>query len=66
VAAAQEVAGTRLNVTSRNKKRPNELQDVEADIRAAEAELGWKPHTSLADGLKQCWQALSPALEQTR
>ncbi len=66
VAAAQTVAGTKLNVTSRNRKRVNELADVVADIRAAEAELGWKPRTSLPDGLKQCWQALSPALEQTR
>jgi len=66
VAAAQAVAGTRLNVTSRNKQRPNEIPDVVADITAAQAQLGWEPRVSLPEGLKECWRAQVRALEQTR
>lgn len=66
VAAAQDVAGTRLEVSSRNNRRPHEIPNVVADIRAARDVLNWSPRCGLAEGLKECWRAQSPALEQVR
>lgn len=66
VAAAQAMAGTRLSVTSRNSQRRNEIPDVVADISAAQAQLGWTPRVSLAEGLKECWRVQAPALEQAK
>jgi nucleoside-diphosphate-sugar epimerase len=43
--------GVRKPVVSADKQRPNEVMDVVADISRAGAELGWKPRTSLADGI---------------
>jgi nucleoside-diphosphate-sugar epimerase len=65
VAAAQAVAGTSLKVVSQQKKRFNEIPDVVADITAAREILGWSPRSALAEGLKECWRAQVPALEQT-
>jgi GDP-4-dehydro-6-deoxy-D-mannose reductase len=66
IAAAQAVAGTRLRVTSRDQKRPNEIADVMADISAAQAQLGWAPRVSLPEGLKECWRVQARALEQAK
>jgi GDP-4-dehydro-6-deoxy-D-mannose reductase len=65
IAAAQAVAGTSVKVVSQQKKRFNEIPDVVADITAAHTILGWSPRRGLAEGLKECWRAQLPALEQT-
>ena len=44
-------SGTSKPLLSREEERPNEVLDVVADVSKAERELGWKPQTTLADGL---------------
>lgn len=56
VAVAQSVAGTDLPVSSRGVRRENEIEDVVADISAANRIFGWRPRHRLSDGLKICWQ----------
>lgn len=51
----QAVAGTRLEVKTRNSKRHNEISDVVADIRHARDVLGWRPQVGLVEGIRQCW-----------
>lgn len=56
VAVAQSVAGTNLPVSSRDARRENEIEDVVADISAANRALDWRPRHRLSNGLKICWQ----------
>jgi len=44
-------AGLCKPVVSAEAPRPGEVMDVIADISPAAAELGWRPRTSLADGI---------------
>jgi len=38
--------------------RPGELQHSRLDIRLAERELGWRPETPIAEGLRLTYEAL--------
>jgi nucleoside-diphosphate-sugar epimerase len=38
-------------IDSKNEPRPGEIMDVVADTSRARAELGWRPRTSLAEGI---------------
>jgi nucleoside-diphosphate-sugar epimerase len=44
-------AGIRKPVVSADVERPEEIMDVVADISRATAELGWRPSTSMPDGI---------------
>jgi nucleoside-diphosphate-sugar epimerase len=44
-------AGIRKPVVSADVQRPEEIMDVVADISRATAELGWRPSTSMPDGI---------------
>jgi len=44
--------------------RPGELQRSRLDISRAERELGWKPRTSIEDGLRLTYAALTQELER--
>ena len=57
----QRVAGTRLLVFGNDDVRPNEIDDVYADITAARTELGWWPAVRLEDGLARLLSAASSA-----
>ncbi|MGO8793589.1 MAG: NAD-dependent epimerase/dehydratase family protein [Candidatus Sulfotelmatobacter sp.] len=46
-----QAAGADKPVVSSGEQRPGEIMDVVADTSRAEAELGWRPRTSLADGI---------------
>ena len=61
IAIAQKKAGTALPVRSAAKKRPNEIQDVVADIAKAKRDLDWSPSFGLETGMLNCWQALQDA-----
>ena len=52
VALAQRVAGTSLPVRSSAQERRNEIPDARADIGLLERTFGWRPKTSLEDGLR--------------
>ena len=49
----QKLLGTDKKVTSRNKVRKNELDDVVADTSKIREEWGWSPIFDLASGLSQ-------------
>ncbi len=49
----QSVAGTELEVVEEGKVRPNEMDDVYADIEKARDLLGWVPAVSLREGLER-------------
>lgn len=49
----QRVAGTRLAVVCEGTIRPNEIDDVYADIRAARRSLGWTPSCRLEQGVER-------------
>lgn len=51
VELANDAAGFRKPVVSADQPRPGEILDVVADTSRAAAELGWRPHTLLADGI---------------
>lgn len=48
---ANQAACINKPVVSTEEPRPGEVMDVVADCSRAAAELGWRPHTSLADGM---------------
>jgi len=48
------VAGKKLPVQYRQKRRKNELMDVVADIAKARRELGWEPEIDFEEGLRRC------------
>ena len=47
----RRAAGTGKPVTSDEQPRPQEVMDVRADISRASSDLGWRPSTSLAEGI---------------
>jgi len=47
----RRAAGTDKPVMSDEQPRPQEVMDVRADISRAGSELGWRPRTSLAEGI---------------
>jgi nucleoside-diphosphate-sugar epimerase len=51
VQLVNEAAGVSKPVVSAGEPRPGEIMDVTADTSRAAAELGWRPRTSLADGI---------------
>ncbi len=51
VQLVQSAAGISKPVISASEPRPEEIMDVVADTSHAAAELGWRPRTSLADGI---------------
>jgi nucleoside-diphosphate-sugar epimerase len=51
VQLVQSAAGVSKPVISASEPRPEEIMDVVADTSHAAAELGWRPRTSLADGI---------------
>ncbi|MGA8538523.1 MAG: GDP-mannose 4,6-dehydratase [Terriglobales bacterium] len=48
---ANHAAGFRKPVVSANQPRPGEILEVIADTSHAAAELGWRPNTSLPEGI---------------
>lgn len=55
--AAGRAAGKVLRLASRRRSRRGEVRDVVADVRKARRRLGWRPVTSLEEGLAQTWAA---------
>lgn len=53
IAAIQFVAGTELPVISEGKVRPNEINDVYADIGKARNLLGWAPSLTFQQGIER-------------
>lgn len=53
IAAIQSVAGTDLPVVSEGVVRPNEIDDVYADIGKAHAQLGWAPNLTFQQGVER-------------
>ena len=53
VQIVQNILGTNLPVISQKKIRPQEIQDVKADIGQAAKILGWKPKISFEEGLNK-------------
>ena len=51
VQLVQNAAGVSKPVVSADEARPGEIMDVVADTSHAAAELGWRPRTSLAEGI---------------
>ena len=51
------ITGLAKPVRDRGERRPNEIMDVVADIRRAQADLDWQPSISLTDGLRRMMQA---------
>ncbi len=49
----QEVAKTSKKVVSTNEERPNEIDDVIANIKSASELLNWTPKLSFRDGVKK-------------
>ncbi len=49
----QSVAGTELPVVSEGVVRPNEIDDVYADIGKARAQLGWTPNLTFRQGVEK-------------
>ncbi len=47
----RQAAGTDKAIVSEGQPRPQEVMDVRADISRAATELGWRPSTSLAEGI---------------
>lgn len=47
----KDAAGSRKQVVSAEEPRPAEIMDMFADTSRAAKDLGWRPRTSLADGI---------------
>jgi len=47
----QDAAKTQKPILSAEQQRPGEIMDVYADTSRASSELGWRPGTSLAEGI---------------
>jgi UDP-glucuronate 4-epimerase len=55
IALAQKVAGRELHV-ERHGAAAGDVRRTRADVRKAEEQLGWRPTTPLADGLRAQWE----------
>ena len=53
VAIVRDVVGTDKPVVSAERRRPNEIDDVRADISAIEAAVGWRPTVTIEEGLRR-------------
>lgn len=53
VSELQAITGIHKPVHSRGELRQEEILDVRADISKAAADLHWKPHVALQDGLRE-------------
>ena len=49
----RQAAGTKKPIVGEEQPRRQEVMDVRADISRASSDLGWRPTTSLADGLRK-------------
>jgi nucleoside-diphosphate-sugar epimerase len=49
----QEICGTNLEIISGNEVRPNEINNVVADISSARENLSWNPEFNIESGLKK-------------
>jgi len=49
-----QISGIKKAYRSMNKERKNEIFDLYANIGKIANDLGWKPHTSLEEGLRFC------------
>ena len=54
IALAEEISGRTLAL-ERHGAAAGDVRRTRADVEKAEAELGWHPTTSLADGLEAQW-----------
>ena len=54
IAVVQHAAGTNLPVFTRDISRPHELADVVGDPSRAQQVLGWRPATSIEEGMSRC------------
>jgi GDP-4-dehydro-6-deoxy-D-mannose reductase len=54
IAVVQHAAGTNVPVFSRDISRPHELADVVGDPSRAQQVLGWRPATSIEEGMSRC------------
>ena len=55
IALAEKVAGRELHV-ERHGAAAGDVRRTRADVRKAEEQLGWRPTTRLADGLRAQWE----------
>jgi nucleoside-diphosphate-sugar epimerase len=55
IALAERVAGRELHV-ERHGAAAGDVRRTRADVRKAEEQLGWRPTTPLADGLRAQWE----------
>jgi nucleoside-diphosphate-sugar epimerase len=55
VALAEEISGTTLSL-ERHADAAGDVRRTRADVSKAERELGWRPTTSLAEGLAAQWE----------
>jgi nucleoside-diphosphate-sugar epimerase len=63
VDSINSLAPKKKPLRSKGEARPDEVFDVVADIRKAQQELGWRPRTTLLDGLQQTIGAMRAALQ---
>ena len=54
IALAEQIAGRAL-VVERHGVAAGDVRRTRADVTQADAELGWRPTTPLADGLRAQW-----------
>ena len=53
IGIVQSVAGTELPVVSDGEVRPNEIDDIYADIEKARTQLGWTPNLTFQQGVER-------------
>jgi nucleoside-diphosphate-sugar epimerase len=56
-----EISGMEPPVTP-GPKRPGDARDAQFDYSLAQRELGWEPHTSLVDGMRETYEYFKGAL----
>jgi nucleoside-diphosphate-sugar epimerase len=55
-----EAAATQKIFRAVGTRRPNEVDDVVANIASLQLATGWTPRTSLRDGIRQCVASMAP------
>jgi nucleoside-diphosphate-sugar epimerase len=55
IALAERIADRELHV-ERHGAAAGDVRRTRADVRKAEGQLGWRPTTPLADGLRAQWE----------